>query len=178
MAPIRIVLTLSLLASYCPLTTTLGQKQKCLFCCVKEAHVRITFSYSNLRDMTNSYIEISSVGEQLPHWRITTTHVCTTGSNTTGSKHYRTQAIILVADLFFVFVFACFCFVLVCTTESEHYRTLAVILVSDILVCTTESEHYRPLAVILVSDFLGMHDSFARVWGNGRTRYRLTQLTR
>ena len=71
-----------------------------LVCRVKETHVRITFSYSSLRDMTDSFIEISNVGEQLPHWRITTTHVCTTGSNTTGCKHFTTLVLVVVVVVF------------------------------------------------------------------------------
>ena len=35
-----------------------------------ESHVRITFSYCNLHDMTNSMTEIPKVGEQLPEWLV------------------------------------------------------------------------------------------------------------
>ena len=39
--------------------------------CVKESHVRMTFSnYSNFDDMTNSMNEIPEVGGQRPDWRV------------------------------------------------------------------------------------------------------------
>ena len=40
-------------------------------CCIKESRARITFSCNNLHDMTNSTIEIPEVRVQLPEWQET-----------------------------------------------------------------------------------------------------------
>ena len=54
------------------LATTAGLKET--VCCAE-----IAVGYSHLREMTNSIIEISEVGVQLPEWRITL-HLYTYGS--------------------------------------------------------------------------------------------------
>ena len=62
--PDQSVLTLALLASDClSLATTLGLMQN--ICCVKGPVVRITYSYDNLRDMTNSVTETHEPGAQM-----------------------------------------------------------------------------------------------------------------
>ena len=53
-----------------PLSRTSGLRRT-VRCVKSPPYVRITFSYSNLHDMTNSTIEICQVGLRPPGWRVT-----------------------------------------------------------------------------------------------------------